>query len=146
MVRARLRRDEIGQEAMKATPGKLHVERPLDFVQIDHTQMDVVVVDEETRQFVARPWLTIGIDVFTRMVTGIALSFDPPQRSSVGLCLLHSVFDKSAWLQDIGIQVPWPVAGLPRCIGVANAAEFQSRDFRMACRDFGDSPYRQQDC
>jgi putative transposase len=137
LVRARLRRDEIGQEAMKATPGKLHVERPLDFVQIDHTQMDVVVVDEETRQFVARPWLTIGIDVFTRMVTGFALSFDSPQRSSVGRCLLHSVFDKSVWLQDMGIQIPWPVAGLPRRIGVDNATEFQSRDFRMACRDFG---------
>ncbi len=137
LVRARLRHDESGQESMKATPGKLLVERPLDFVQIDHTQMDVVVVDEETRQFVARPWLTIGIDVFTRMVTGFALSFDPPQRNSVGLCLLHSVFDKSAWLKDIGIQFPWPVAGLPRRIGVDNAAEFQSRDFRMACRDFG---------
>lgn len=90
---------------MKATSGKLHVERPLDFVQIEHTQMDVVVVDEETRRFVARPWLTIGIDVFTRMVTGFALSFDSPQRSSVGMCLLHSVVDKSAWLQDMGIQV-----------------------------------------
>jgi len=137
LVRARLRRDDSAQEAMQATPGKLQVEHPLDFVQIDHTQMDVVVVDEETRQFIARPWLTIGIDVFTRMVTGFALSFDPPQRSSVGLCLLHSVFDKSAWLRDMGIEVPWPVAGLPHRLGVDNAAEFQSKDFRRACRDFG---------
>jgi putative transposase len=137
LKQARLRHDEIAQEAMKATPGKLHVERPLDFVQMDHTQMDIVVVDEETRQFIARPWLTIGIDVFTRMVTGFALSFDPPQRSSVGLCLLHSVFDKSAWLRDLGIEIPWPMAGLPRRIGVDNAAEFQSKDFRSACRDFG---------
>ena len=99
---------------MKATPGKLQVEKPLDLVQIDHTQMDIVVVDEETRQFVARPWLTLGIDVFSRMVTGFALSFDPPQRTSVGLCLLHSVFDKTAWLREFEIDLPWPVAGLPR--------------------------------
>ena len=46
--RARLRKDEAAQEAMAATPGKLQVEKPLDLVQIDHTQMDIVVVDEET--------------------------------------------------------------------------------------------------
>ena len=136
-VRARLRHDEVAQEAMKATPGKLQVERPLDLVQIDHTQMDIVVVDEETRQFVARPWLTLGIDVFSRMVTGFALSFDPPQRTSVGLCLLHSVFDKTAWLREFEIDLPWPVAGLPRRLGVDNGAEFHSKDFIAACRDFG---------
>jgi putative transposase len=55
LERARLRMDEAAQEALKATPGKLQVERPFDLVQIDHTQMDIVVVDEETRQFVTRP-------------------------------------------------------------------------------------------
>jgi putative transposase len=93
---------------MKATPGKLQIERPLELIQIDHTQMDIVVVDEETRKFVARPWLTLGIDVFSRMVTGFALSFDPPQRTSVGLCLLHSGFDKTAWLREFEIDLPWP--------------------------------------
>lgn len=135
--RARLRKDEAAQEAMEATPGKLQVEKPLDLVQIDHTQMDIVVVDEETRQFVARPWLTLGIDVFSRMVTGFALSFDPPQRTSVGLCLLHSVFDKTAWLREFEIDLPWPIAGLPRRLGVDNGAEFHSKDFVSACRDFG---------
>ena len=38
--RARLRKDEAAQEGMKATPGRLQIERPLDLVQIDHTQMD----------------------------------------------------------------------------------------------------------
>jgi putative transposase len=135
--RARLRKDEAAQEGMKATPGRLQIERPLDLVQIDHTQMDIVVVDEETRQFVTRPWLTLGIDVFSRMVTGFALSFDPPQRTSVGLCLLHSVFDKTAWLREFEIDLPWPVAGLPRRLGVDNGAEFHSKDFVTACREFG---------
>ena len=136
-LRARLRQDEAGLEEMNATPGKLEAERPLDIVQIDHTLTDIVVVDEETRRFVGRPWLTIGIDVFTRMVTGFSLSFEPPQRTSVALCLLHSVYDKTAWLQSLGIDIPWPVAGLPNRIGVDNAAEFVSGDFRAACREFG---------
>jgi putative transposase len=135
--RARLREDEANMEAMKATPGKLEAEEPLDFVQVDHTLTDIVVVDEDTRQFVGRPWLTIGIDVCTRMVTGFSLSFEPPQRTSVGLCLLHSVYDKTAWLQSLGIDISWPVAGLPKRLGVDNAAEFVSHDFRAACREFG---------
>ncbi len=137
MLRARRRRDETKVEALTAVPGKLEAERPLDFVQIDHTQTDIVVVDEETRQYIARPWLTIGIDVCSRMVTGFSLSMEPPQRTSVGLCLLHSVFDKAAGLRALGIDVSWPVAGLPKRLGVDNAAEFRSRDFQAACREFG---------
>jgi putative transposase len=99
--------------------------------------MDIVVVDEETRQFVSRPWLTLGTDVLSRMVTGFALSFDPLQRTSVGLCLLHSVFDKTAWLREFEIDLPWPVTGLPRRLGVDNGVEFHSKDFVWTWRDFG---------
>jgi hypothetical protein len=39
-------------------PARSSTASPLDLVQIDQTQMDIVVVDEETRQSVARPRLT----------------------------------------------------------------------------------------
>ena len=134
---ARLRHDEAAVEAKVATPGRLATERPLDFVQIDHTPVDVFVVDDETREVVTRPWLTLAIDVHTRMVAGFSLSFDPPQTTSVSLCLLHSVFDKTAWLQSLGIDIAWPVAGLPKTIGVDNAKEFRSPKFERAARNFG---------
>ena len=38
-------------------PARSSTASPLDLVQIDQTQMDIVVVDEETRQSVARPRL-----------------------------------------------------------------------------------------
>ncbi|WP_341858101.1 hypothetical protein [Sinorhizobium medicae] len=60
---------------------------------------DVFVVDEETRQPIGRPWLTLAMDVCSRMVMGFYLTMDAPSRLSTSLCLLHSVFDKSAWLQ-----------------------------------------------
>lgn len=65
-------------------------------VQIDHTRADVFVVDEETREPVGRPWLTLAMDVYSRMVTGFYLTMDAPSRLSTSLCLLHSVFDKTA--------------------------------------------------
>lgn len=128
------------QETIKATtpvPGSFEVARPLDVVQIDHTKADVFVVDEETRRPIGRPWLTLAMDVCSRMVTGFYLTMDAPSRLSTSLCLLHSVFDKSAWLQEREIAEPWPVAGLPGMLHVDNGPDFRSRAFKRGCQDAG---------
>lgn len=135
--RAGARGDDIAAEAIQPVPGSYQATRPLEIVQIDHTQTDVMVVDEETREPVGRPWLTIAVDVFSRMVTGFHISFDAPRMSSVGLCLLHSVYDKGAWLAGLGLDLPWPVAGLPGTLHVDNAPEFTTPMFERACREYG---------
>ena len=43
---------------------------PMDLVQIDHTPVDVIVVDERDRLPIGRPWLSLAIDVATRTVPG----------------------------------------------------------------------------
>lgn len=132
------RRGETALEAA-ATPavGSFVVERPNEVWQIDHTIVDLIVVDEETRLPIGRPILTIAIDVCTRMVAGFHLSLDAPSSASVGLCLLHAVYDKTAWLQERGIECPWPVAGLPSILHCDNGAEFHSRALKAACREYG---------
>ena len=52
-----------------------------------------------------------------------------PSRLSTSLCLLHSVFDKSAWLREREIDESWPVAGSPETLHVDNGADFRSRAF-----------------
>jgi putative transposase len=42
----------------------------MDVLQIDHTPVDVMVVDAERRLSIGRPWLTVAIDVASRMVAG----------------------------------------------------------------------------
>jgi putative transposase len=34
----------------------------LDIVQIDHTKLDIIVVDREQRLPIGRPWITLAID------------------------------------------------------------------------------------
>lgn len=137
-VRAHRRKDARAIKATTATPGEYAVSRPLEVVQIDHTEIDIIVVDEQKRQPLPnRPWLTLAIDVFTRMVTGFHISMSAPSRMSVGLCLLHSVFDKTAWLSEREIDQAWPVAGLPEAVHVDNATEFKSRAFVRACENEG---------
>lgn len=40
----------------------------MDILQIDHTRVDVIVVDRERRQPIGRPWLTLSIDIASRAV------------------------------------------------------------------------------
>ena len=118
-------------------PGSLTTERALQIVQIDHTKVDVTVVDPIERLPIGRPILTIAIDVFTRMVLGFYLSLEAPSVTSVALCLTHAVIDKTRWLAERGITVEWPTNGLPECIHVDNGAEFHARAFKRGCGDHG---------
>lgn len=120
-----------------AVPGMLAASRPLQIVQVDHTKADIFVVDEETRLPIGRPWLTLAMDVCSRMVTGFYLTMEAPSRLSTSLCLLHSVFDKSPWLREREITEPWPVAGLPETLHVDNGSDFRSRAFKRGCEDAG---------
>ena len=60
-------------------------QQPLEVVQIDHTPVDVIAVDEMHRRPIGRPWLTLAIDINTRMVVGFLLSLDPPSATSMAL-------------------------------------------------------------
>ena len=110
---------------------------PLDVVQIDHTTVDLIVVDEVTRQPIGRPVLTVAIDVYTRLVTGFYLALDYPSTLRAGVCVAQSVFEKGAWLAERGLDLPWPAAGLPRAVHVDNAGEFHAAAFTRALEDFG---------
>lgn len=135
--RAKRRGETKIVKASTAVPGAFSASRPLEVVQIDHTKADIFVVDEDTREPIGRPWLTLAMDVCSRMVTGFYLTMEAPSRLSTSLCLLHSVFDKSAWLREREIKEPWPVAGLPDTLHVDNGPDFRSRAFKRGCQDAG---------
>jgi len=57
--------------------------RPMAVLQVDHTPVDLLVVDETWRKLVGRPWLTLAIDVHSRCITGLHLSFEGTIRKCV---------------------------------------------------------------
>jgi putative transposase len=99
-------------------------QRPLDLVQIDHTKLDIIVVDDEQRLPIGRPWITLAIDVYSRMVTGFYISLDPPGAIATGLCIAHATLPKEAWLAKLGVGGQWPCCGLAARIHLDNAKEF----------------------
>jgi len=57
---------------------------PYHIGHLDHTVIDVVVVDEETGIALTESiWLSLMIDAFTRKVLAMYMSFDPPSNRSV---------------------------------------------------------------
>lgn len=111
---------------------------PLDTLQIDHTLVDVIVVDQQKHLPIGRPWLSLAIDIATRTVAGFYISLEAPSALSVSLVLSHAVLPKAQWLADRELQtLNWPVGGLPRSIHLDNAKEFHSEALLRGCREYG---------
>lgn len=121
-------------------PSKGHfpgADSPLSVVQVDHTPVDIILVDDTFRLPIGRPWLTLLIDVYSRMVLGFYISFDPPGNLSLGLCLAQAFLPKEKWLSKLEIETPWPCWGLPRTIHADNAKEFRGKMLTAACKEYG---------
>ena len=87
----------------------LRTERPLQVVQIDHTKVDLMLVDDVTRVCIGRPWLTLVLDVHTRLVLGLYLSLEAPSATSVDLAVGQAALPNSV-----------PVDSSSQCDGLAS--------------------------
>lgn len=112
-------------------------EFPLACVQIDHTLMDIMLVDEVQRRSIGRPWITVAIDVYSRMVLGFYMSLDPPGTLGTGLCIANSILPKEMWLAKMDVKGEWPCYGLMRTIQLDNAKEFHGIMLQRACHEYG---------
>lgn len=123
-----------GREAMTQKydlkPGMIDVETILTMVQIDHTKVDLIICDAEGRPLM-RPWLTVIIELKSRVILGYYLALHPPSAVSVAMAFLSACFPK----QDLPITLGggedtrhrfW---GKPEAVGADNAAEFTSDAF-----------------
>lgn len=134
--RVRLRKGaHVLRDHMEPIKGRFpSADRPLAVVQIDHHYCDVQIVDEIHRLSIGRPWLTLAIDVYTRMIVGLYLSLDFPSANSVGMCLINAFLPKDDYLRRIGVEAKWPVWGLCRVLHSDNGKDFRGAMLREACR------------
>lgn len=117
--------------------GSWNARFPLQRVEIDHTPVDLMIVDSVERRELGRPSLTLAVDKFSRAIVGMHLTLEAPSLLSVGLCLSQVISDKSALLAQMGVDAAWPMTGKPVSIGVDNAVEFHSNDLKRGCQQHG---------
>lgn len=104
-------------------------------VEIDHTIVNLFVVDDKTGAPLGRPWLTIALDRASRMIIGFYISFWPPSYEVVAACLRNAIlpkdYVKEAYPLVEGIWIPW---GKPKTILVDRGIEFTSAPLKDACK------------
>ncbi|CDZ67523.1 TniA protein [Neorhizobium galegae bv. orientalis] len=131
------------QQLFGPVVGEYSAQYALQVVQIDHTLVDLFIVDAVSRQPLQRPWLTLGIDVASRMVTGFFLSLESPSSTSVALAIQQMVLPKDSWLASRDIEAEWPVFGLPDVIHLDNGREFHGKALVRGAAEHGiDLQYR----
>ncbi len=59
-----------------------HGSRPFQVVHIDHTELDIELVDPDTGENLGRPHLTLMVDAFSRRILAFYLTLDPPSYRS----------------------------------------------------------------
>jgi putative transposase len=116
----------------------LITKKPLEAAEIDHTKLDLFVIDDESHIPLGRPWLTICIDTHTRCILGIYIGFEPPSYLTVGKCLKHAILPKVNLQQQFpDIRHIWEAHGVMEQLFVDNGLEFHSISLEKACFAFG---------
>lgn len=118
--------------------GHAAAERPLERVEIDHTPLNLIIIDSDTGMPLGRPYLTVALEKFSRCVHGYYLSFDPPGYSSVMQCLMHAILPKT-YVKDKypNILNGWDCYGVPSNLVVDNGLEFHSNALEDVALRFG---------
>jgi transposase InsO family protein len=91
-----------------------HGDRPFEICHIDHTLLDIELIDSTGKHVLGRPWMTLVMDAFSRRVLAVYVDFDEPSYRSCMMALRECVRLHSR---------------LPQCLVVDWGPEFGSTYF-----------------
>lgn len=114
--------------------------RILERVEIDHTPLDLFLIDDKTRLPLGRPTLTVVIDHFSRMLLGYYLSYGAPSLAAVMGALRHAILPKPPIVEAIPklkVDRVWSCYGVPDTMVVDNGLEFHSNALEEVAFDLG---------
>lgn len=132
---------DAAAQLFSARPGKKNLERPLQWVQMDHTLVDEMLLADDRVNVIGRPWWTVLIDLKTRVILGYYLSLHVPSTVSVACALSQSILPKVDFTKTVGLDLAdYPYYGKPEVLHMDNAAEFTSPKFMAGCNAFGIHP------
>ena len=103
--------------------------------QADHTQVDVLVVDQ-SGAVLGRPWLTLVVDSYSRCVMGFHLGMEVPSASVVCLGLRHGILPKR-YSSAYGLMHRWATYGVPSYLYTDNGKDFRSSHVEQVANELG---------
>jgi len=129
-------------EETRPLPGTMRRGLPLDLEEIDHSPLDIILVDSQDREPIGRAQMTLVMDAGISGFMGFHLGIDPPSLLTTALAFTHAVLPKEQWLIDHDLPADsWPLYGLPKNVRTDRAAEFKSIQFTDSCKAWGIEPH-----
>lgn len=107
---------------------------PLSVIEIDHVKLPIKLIDESTGSDLGEPWLTLAIDVYTRMIWGFDLSFQNPSGYKVMCAIYNGICLKRA-KDAYGTLNDWEMHGIPTVIYMDNGKEFNNAYVKSMIED-----------
>lgn len=116
----------------------IETSRILERVEMDHTKLDLFVIDGNSCLPLGRPTLTVALEAHSRSLLGYFISFEPPSYLSIMQCLRHAIWPKTYVREKYPeIKNSWIQSGIPETLVVDNGKDFISSHFEDACFDIG---------
>lgn len=118
----------------RAAIGMIKTQAILERIEIDHTPLDIIIIDLVTGLALGRPWITLAIDHYSRMIVGFYISIGAPSANSLLQCMRRAILPK----EDLLAQFPdikncWPAYGIPQLVAVDNGPDLHSTGFQQGC-------------
>lgn len=106
--------------------------------EVDHTRLDLFLVDAKRGITAKRPRLTVIIDAMSRAVMGFDVDFTGDSAQAVLNALCHAITPKSYVPERYpDIKGAWPCHGVPLVLRCDNGKEFHSTSLKRACDELG---------
>ncbi|MFS2150428.1 Mu transposase C-terminal domain-containing protein [Rhizobium sp. Rhizsp42] len=110
-------------------------DHPLDVVDIDHTELNVVVYDDLVPVAFGKPDILVFRDRHSAAVIGFHIGFEAPSFAGFVAGLKHTVYPKDPRSLPGGMTFPW--YGMPTRLGVDQASHFTGGSMENAERELG---------
>ncbi len=122
-------------KVIKTSDGDITVDRSNKVLQIDHTPLDVLVVDQNGEE-IGSPFLSVAVDSYSGCIAGYYLGFRQPSSLEVALVLRHVILPKQ-YGAEYELQEKWEVRGVPEYLVTDRAKEFKSQHLRQVANHLG---------
>lgn len=128
------RREQKAQTEIEPGPRPTRI---LERVEIDHTTLNLFVVDEQDGLPIGRPYITACIDKYSALVPGWHIGFNQGGYESIMLCLRHAFLPKPDYRALYNTEHDYPVYGLFEKLCIDNGRDFKSADLKNALAELG---------
>ncbi len=106
--------------------GGTYATRPMERVEMDHTVLDIYVIDDEWSIPPGRPTLTLLIDSFSNYILALYISFEGESLGRLTTSIKMALGPKEEITQAAETKNEWPTPGMWECLVVDNALACKS--------------------